>query len=189
MCMKKTLLFVCGLLMCMSMQAADFENAKDAVKFMGVGWNLGNTLDAANWEGKDGWNFASTEAHETFWGQPVTKPELIKMMADAGFKTIRVPVTWFQEMDKDGKVNAKWMKRVHEVVDYVIDNGLYCILNVHHDTGAESNHWLVATMDNYKKTQERYENLWQQIANEFKDYDEHLLFEAYNEMLDEEHLE
>ena len=77
MCMKKTLLFVCGLLMCMSMQAADFENAKDAVKFMGVGWNLGNTLDAANWEGKDGWNFASTEAHETFWGQPVTKPELI----------------------------------------------------------------------------------------------------------------
>ena len=182
--MKKTLLFVCGLLMCMSTQAADFENAKDAVKFMGVGWNLGNTLDAANWEGKDGWNFASTEAHETFWGQPVTKPELIKMMADAGFKTIRVPVTWFQEMDKDGKVNAKWMKRVHEVVDYVIDNGLYCILNVHHDTGAESNHWLVATMDNYKKTQERYENLWQQIANEFKDYDEHLLFEAYNEMLD-----
>ena len=184
MCMKKTLLFICGLLMCMSTQAADFESAKDAVKFMGVGWNLGNTLDAANWEGKDGWNFASTEAHETFWGQPVTKPELIKMMADAGFKTIRVPVTWFQEMDKDGKVNAAWMKRVHEVVDYVIDNGMYCILNVHHDTGAESNHWLIATVDNYNKTKERYENLWTQIANEFKDYDEHLLFEAYNEMLD-----
>ena len=168
----------------MSMQAADFESAKDAVKFMGVGWNLGNTLDAANWEGKDGWNFASTEAHETFWGQPVTKPELIKMMADAGFKTIRVPVTWFQEMDKDGKVNAAWMKRVHEVVDYVIDNGMYCILNVHHDTGDKSTHWLVATVDNYNKTKERYENLWKQIANEFKDYDEHLLFEAYNEMLD-----
>ena len=105
-------------------------------------------------------------------------------MADAGFKTIRVPVTWFQEMDKDGKVNAAWMKRVHEVVDYVIDNGMYCILNVHHDTGAESNHWLIATVDNYNKTKERYENLWTQIANEFKDYDEHLLFEAYNEMLD-----
>ena len=184
MCMKKTLLFICGLLMCMSMQAADFESAKDAVKFMGVGWNLGNTLDAANWDGKDGWNFASPTEHETYWGQPVTKPELIRMMADAGFKTIRVPVTWFQEMDKDGKVNAAWMKRVHEVVDYVIDNGMYCILNVHHDTGAESNHWLVATMDNYNKTKERYENLWKQIANEFKDYDEHLLFEAYNEMLD-----
>jgi hypothetical protein len=182
--MKKTLLFVCGLLMCMSMQAADFESAKDAVKFMGVGWNLGNTLDAANWDGKDGWNFASPTEHETYWGQPVTKPELIRMMADAGFKTIRVPVTWFQEMDKDGKVNAAWMKRVHEVVDYVIDCGMYCILNVHHDTGDKSTHWLVATVDNYNKTKERYENLWKQIANEFKDYDEHLLFEAYNEMLD-----
>ena len=182
--MKKTLLFVCGLLMCIGTQADDFENAKDAVTNMGVGWNLGNTLDAANWDGKDGWNWASTEEHETYWGQPITKPELIKMMAEAGFKTIRVPVTWFQEMDKDGKVNADWMKRVHEVVDYVIDNDMYCILNVHHDTGAESNHWLVATMDNYKNTQERYEYLWKQIAEEFMDYDEHLLFEAYNEMLD-----
>ena len=182
--MKKTLLFVCGLLMCIGTQADVFENAKDAVTNMGVGWNLGNTLDAANWDGKDGWNWASTEEHETYWGQPITKPELIKMMAEAGFKTIRVPVTWFQEMDKDGKVNADWMKRVHEVVDYVIDNDMYCILNVHHDTGAESNHWLVATMDNYKNTQERYEYLWKQIAEEFMDYDEHLLFEAYNEMLD-----
>ena len=182
--MKKLLLFICALLMSSTSWAA-FENAKDAVKNMGVGWNLGNTLDAANWDGKDGWNFASPEDHETFWGQPITKPELIKMMAEAGFNTIRVPVTWFQEMDKDGKVDAKWMKRVHEVVDYVIDNGMYCILNVHHDTGAEGNHWLIASMDNYKKTQERYEYLWKQIAEEFKDYDQHLLFEAYNEMLDE----
>ena len=185
MCMKKTLLFVCGLLMCMGTQAGDFEKAKDAVTNMGVGWNVGNTLDAANWDGKDGWNWSSIEEHETYWGQPIIIPELMKMMKEAGFGTIRVPVTWFQEMDKDGKVNAAWMKRVHEVVDYVLDNDMYCILNVHHDTGAESNHWLVATMDNYKNTQERYENLWKQIANEFKDYDEHLLFEAYNEMLDD----
>ena len=183
--MKKVLLFVCALLMSSTSWAADFETAKDAVANMGVGWNLGNTLDAANWDGKDGWNFATPEEHETYWGQPITKPELIKMMAEAGFSTIRVPVTWFQEMDKDGNVDAKWMKRVHEVVDYVIDNGMYCILNVHHDTGAESNHWVVASMDNYKKTQERYEYLWKQIAEEFKDYDQHLLFEAYNEMLDE----
>ena len=182
--MKKVLLFVCALLMSSTSWAA-FEDAKDAVKNMGVGWNLGNTLDAANWDGKDGWNFATPEDHETYWGQPVTTPELIKMMAEAGFNTIRVPVTWFQEMDKDGKVDAKWMKRVHEVVDYVIDNGMYCILNVHHDTGAEGNHWLIASMDNYKKTQERYEYLWKQIAEEFKDYDQHLLFESYNEMLDE----
>ena len=183
--MKRILLFVFSVMMGFFAQAADFETAKEAVSNMGVGWNLGNTLDAANWEGKDGWNWPSVAEHEQYWGQPITKPELLKMMKEAGFGAIRVPVTWFQEMDANGNVNAQWMERVHEVVDYVIDNGMYCILNVHHDTGAESNHWLVASMDNYKKTQERYEYLWKQIAEEFKDYDQHLLFEAYNEMLDE----
>jgi hypothetical protein len=182
--MKKTLLFVCGLLMCMSTQAGDFEKAKDAVTNMGVGWNLGNTLDAN--DGSKTWT--TTEQHETCWGQPVTKPELMKMMAEAGFNTIRVPVTWYQEMDANGKVNDAWMKRVKEVVDYVIDNGMYCILNVHHDTGADSNtfkSWLKASSKNYTANKDKYEYLWKQIAETFKDYDDHLLFEAYNEMLDE----
>lgn len=181
MCMKKTLLFVCGLLMCMSTQAGDFEKAKDAVTNMGVGWNLGNTLDAH--DASKTWT--TTEQHETCWGQPVTKPELMKMMAEAGFNTIRVPVTWYQEMDANGKVNDAWMKRVKEVVDYVIDNGMYCILNVHHDTGDGSTHWLHASSTNYDKNHAKFEGLWKQIAEEFKDYDEHLLFEAYNEMLDD----
>ena len=181
MCMKKTLLFVCGLLMCMSTQAGDFEKAKDAVTNMGVGWNLGNTLDAH--DASKTWT--TTEQHETCWGQPVTKPELMKMMAEAGFNTIRVPVTWYQEMDANGKVNEAWMKRVKEVVDYVIDNGMYCILNVHHDTGDNSTHWLHASSTNYKKNQAKFEGLWKQIAEEFKDYDQHLLFEGYNEMLDD----
>ena len=184
MCMKKTLLFVCGLLMCMSTQAGDFEKAKDAVTNMGVGWNLGNTLDAN--DASKTWT--TTEQHETCWGQPVTKPELMKMMKEAGFNTIRVPVTWYQEMDANGKVNEAWMKRVKEVVDYVIDNGMYCILNVHHDTGADSNtfkSWLKASSKNYTANKDKYEYLWKQIAETFKDYDDHLLFEAYNEMLDD----
>ena len=184
MCMKKTLLFVCGLLMCMSTQAGDFEKAKDAVTNMGVGWNLGNTLDAN--DGSKTWT--TTEQHETCWGQPVTKPELMKMMAEAGFNTIRVPVTWYQEMDANGKVNDAWMNRVKEVVDYVIDNGMYCILNVHHDTGADSDtfkSWLKASSKNHTANKDKYEYLWKQIAETFKDYDDHLLFEAYNEMLDE----
>ena len=170
--------------MCMSTQAGDFEKAKDAVTNMGVGWNLGNTLDAN--DGSKTWT--TTEQHETCWGQPVTKPELMKMMAEAGFNTIRVPVTWYQEMDANGKVNDAWMKRVKEVVDYVIDNGMYCILNVHHDTGADSNtfkSWLKASSKNYTANKDKYEYLWKQIAETFKDYDDHLLFEAYNEMLDE----
>jgi hypothetical protein len=164
-----------------SAQAQSFENAKDAVKNMGVGWNLGNTLDAN--DASKTWT--TTEQHETCWGQPVTKPELMKMMKEAGFNSIRVPVTWYQEMDSEGNVNEAWMNRVKEVVDYVIDNGMYCILNVHHDTGDGSTHWIHASSTNYNKNKAKFEKLWKQIAEKFKDYDQHLLFEGYNEMLDD----
>ena len=184
--MKKRFTTFLGLLMMLTLQsqAQDFESAKDAVNNMGVGWNLGNTLDAVNWEGTDGWNWSSPSEHEQGWGQPVTKPELMKTMKEAGIGAIRVPVTWFQEMDADGKVNDAFMKRVHEVVDYVIDNGMYCIINVHHDTGDHNLHWLVADGSVYSSVKAKYEYLWEQIATEFKDYDHHLLFESYNEMLD-----
>lgn len=182
--MKKILLLVCSVMLCTSIEAASFETAKDAVKNMGVGWNLGNTLDAN--DATKTWK--TTAEHETCWGQPVTKPELLKMMKEAGFGAIRVPITWYQEMDADGKVNDAWMKRVKEVVDYVIDNGMYCIINVHHDTGADSGNyksWLKASTSSYNTNKAKYEGLWKQIAEQFKDYDQKLLFEAYNEMLDE----
>ena len=179
--MKQILLLACGLLMSFSAQAQSFENAKDAVKNMGVGWNLGNTLDAN--DASKTWT--TTEQHETCWGQPVTKPELMKMMKEAGFNSIRVPVTWYQEMDSEGNVNEAWMNRVKEVVDYVIDNGMYCILNVHHDTGDGNTHWIHASSTNYNKNKAKFEKLWKQIAETFKDYDQHLLFEGDNEMLDD----
>ena len=130
-----------------NIQAQEFESATDAVKNMGVGWNLGNTLDS--WGNT---TFETPTDQEAWWGQPVTKPELMKMMKEAGFGAIRVPVTWYNHMDKDGNVDAAWMKRVHETVDYVINAGLYCIVNVHHDTGADSKdnsgkvngyHWII----------------------------------------------
>jgi hypothetical protein len=161
-----------------------FEHATTAVKKMGVGWNLGNTLDAHD-ASKSSWT--TTAEHETCWGQPVTKRELITMMKEAGFGAIRVPVTWYQEMDSEGKVKDAWMKRVKEVVDYVIGEGLYCILNVHHDTGADNGlfkSWIKADEDNYTQNKSKFEYLWKQIGETFKDYDEHLLFESYNEMLD-----
>lgn len=171
--------------------AQNIETATDAVKNMGLGWNLGNTLDANSASVADPsndayWGGQGLES-ETCWGQATTAKALFAMMKEAGFGAIRVPVTWYNHMDKDGNVNAQWMARVHEVVDMVIDNGLYCIVNVHHDTGADSNSrksWIKADMTVYNNQKARYEHLWQQIAEEFKDYDQHLLFEAYNEMLD-----
>ena len=153
----------------------DFEAATEAVAGMKIGWNLGNTLDAYYGDIHD-------LTTETCWGQPTTKAELFPMFKDAGFGAIRVPVTWFNHMDSNGKVDEAWMARVKEVVDYVINAGLYCIVNVHHDTG--TNAWIMADMDNYTANKSKFEYLWQQIATAFRDYDEHLLFEGYNEMLD-----
>lgn len=195
---KKFLFLICTLFVGgMQAMAQDFENATTAVKNMGLGWNLGNTLDANGQSisdiTNDGYWGQQGLDSETYWGQPYTKPELLKMMKDAGFGAIRVPVTWYNHMDKDGNVNAEWMKRVKEVVNYVIDQGLYCILNVHHDTGCDSGdkdgkvthaHWIHASGTNYNNNKARFEGLWKQIAEEFKNYDQKLLFEGYNEMLD-----
>ena len=190
-------------------QNTEFETATEAVKNMAVGWNLGNTLDSNSGDTLnmwiEHWTSRTPSDYEKAWGQPVTKASLMKMFKDAGFNAIRVPVTWYPHMeakfrftsndnsnwypsrdDIGTKVNAAWMRRVKQVVDYVIDAGMYCILNVHHDTGASNTAWLVASEADYEKQHERYEALWKQIAETFRDYDEHLLFESYNEMLDTE---
>jgi len=165
------------------------ETAKVAVANMKVGWNLGNTLESNSNE-VDGWIEKYTSGtptdYETAWGQPVATQELIDMFKDAGFNAIRVPVTWWPHLDSSNNIDSEWMARVKEVVDYVINEGMYCILNVHHDTGDASSCWLKATDKNadFAVMNNRFVKIWKQIANTFKDYDEHLLFEAYNEMLD-----
>ncbi len=169
--------------------AADtFENAESAVTNMRVGWNLGNSLDSNSGDTSnmwiEWWTDGTPKDYETAWGQPQTTQELIEMFKDAGFGVIRVPVTWYPHIDDEGNIDSEWMERVHEVVDYVIDEGLYCILDVHHDTGSSNTHWLIADTDTYSSTKTKFESLWKNIATEFKDYDEHLLFEGYNEMLD-----
>ena len=179
--MNRLFVIVCFLLLPFvgKAQTGDFETAAEAVANMGVGWNLGNTLDShTNYDGTD------IRRMEMAWSQYLTHEKVMRMMKEAGFKSIRVPVTWYRFMDSAGKVDPAWMARVHEVVDYVINQGMYCILNVHHDTGAHNTSWIVASMENYNQTKERYEYLWRQIAEEFKDYGQLLLFEGYNEMLD-----
>ena len=191
---------------------ADFESATAAVANMRVGWNLGNTLDSNSGDVNnmwiEHWSNRQPADYETAWGQSVTKPELLQMFKQAGFNAVRVPVTWYPHMeatfssvtwdndtqtltpwdmahdDIGTQIQPEWMKRVHEVVDYVISQDMYCILNIHHDTGASSTAWLIADEAVYAREKERFEAVWRQIAEEFKDYGERLLFEGYNEMLD-----
>ena len=161
------------------------ESAAQAVKNMGIGTNFGNCTDVvAMWMNM---NSNSVTDFEKAWGQvPTTKP-MVDFLKKNGFNSVRIPVTWFQHMKEDGTVDEAWMNRIQEIVDYVIDNGMYCILNVHHDTGADSDdvkHWIKADEANYNENKEKFEYLWTQIATRFKNYDHHLVFEGYNEMLD-----
>ena len=161
------------------------ESAAQAVKNMGIGTNFGNCTDVvAMWLNM---NKNSVTEFEKAWGQePTTKP-MVDFLKKNGFNSVRIPVTWFQHMKADGTVDEAWMNRIQEIVDYVIDNGMYCILNVHHDTGADDKdvkHWIKADEANYNENKEKFEYLWTQIATRFKNYDQHLVFEGYNEMLD-----
>lgn len=166
-----------------------FESGFAFVRNIKRGYNLGNTLDA-NADLPSSWfNPTSVYDWETVWGQPVTTQEIISAIAAKGFNVIRVPVTWFPHMDAAGNVDEAWMKRVEEVVNYVLNAGCYCILNVQHDTGArddgrqDQQGWLYADIVDYPEISARYKILWQQIAEHFKDYNDKLLFEAFNEIL------
>ena len=161
------------------------ESAKDACVNMGLGTCFGNGLDAVDL-GKTMENNSVTD-FETSWGQSVTTKAMVDFLKQNGFNAVRLPVTWFQHMDADGNVDKAWMDRVQEIVDYIMANNMYCILNVHHDTGhddAPVTHWIKADMDNYNQNKAKYEYLWTQIATRFAGYCQRLVFEGYNEMLD-----
>ncbi len=182
-----TIIAVCALAIGMA-RAESFETASSAVANMKIGWNVGNSLDSNSGDTDnmwiEQWTNCTPADYETAWGQPQTTQALIHMFKEAGFNAIRVPVTWYPHIDEDAVINEDWLERVTEVVDYVIDEGMYCIINVHHDTGSSNTHWLIADGDTYAEVKDKYEKLWTNIATAFIEYDEHLLFEAYNEMLD-----
>lgn len=167
-----------------------FESSYSFVENVKWGYNLGNTLDS---DPQIGSYFRphSDLDWETAWGQPTTTQAIIDSLAAQGINVIRIPVTWFPHMDKTWTCRTAWMDRVQEVVDYVLKAGCYCILNVQHDTGTRGTRtdgagWLRADPDEYEASSVKFKSLWTQIATRFKDYDDHLLFEAFNEILDKE---
>jgi len=147
------------------------KTSMDIVKDMGAGWNLGNSLDALG----TGLN------SETAWGNPKTTKKMIDDICGAGIKTIRIPVSWGKHCDENGNVDKDWMKRVKEVVDYAYDNGVYVILNSHHDNTYYDIGGCVKSENTLNSSVKKMNKLWKQIANEFKNYDEHLIFETLNE--------
>jgi endoglucanase len=148
--------------------------ATELVSKITVGWNLGNTLDCSGltWLGAN----PSVSQMETAWGNPVTTKANITALKNAGFNAVRIPVSWAKCADVNYNIRTDWMARVAEVVDYAVDNGMYVILNTHHDEGI----FKFKNADK-EKSEKAFRKIWEQIAEKFKNYDEKLVFEALNE--------
>lgn len=146
--------------------------ATEIAAMMTTGWNLGNTLDATG-----GGNSLSAE---TSWNQPKTTQEMISAVRAAGFNTIRIPVSWGNHTTggEEWIIDEDWMNRVKEVVDYAYNEEMFVIINIHHDNYPGNIHYMPEDDD------ESYifiTQIWRQIAEAFKDYDQHLVFEIMHE--------
>lgn len=188
---KLIVLLILVVLVCSSSTVSNsiFANERSAAEFvsdMRLGWNLGNALDSTDYKKqgiKSALNNTTAETmYETMWGNPVTTREMIETVAEAGFGAVRIPVTYYDHMDDNFNISQSWLDRVEEIVNYVLDSGMYCIINLHHDAGKGT--WLKADPDRAEEMQNNLAYVWKQIAERFSDYDERLVFESFNEILD-----
>ena len=152
-------------------------NQQQITEAMGVGYNLGNSLEA---------NDAGTP-NETAWGNQKLTEQFVLAAKSAGFQSIRIPVSYLNKIDDNNgyQIDSAWLDRVQEVVDYCVKNDMYAIVNMHGDGYTTINGgWLLCGNSDQTKIREKYKACWQQIATRFKDYDEHLIFESMNEEFD-----
>ena len=136
--------------------------SRKLIKEMKLGWNLGNTLDCP--------------PGETGWGNPVTTRDMIKKIKELGFNTVRVPVSWHRHMDPGHIIFPEFMDRVAEVVGWVLDEGMFAILNIHHD-----NHEFQPTDEGVEKGKNYLSTVWKQVSERFESAPERLIFEGMNE--------
>ena len=181
---KKIASIILLLLTAMIAQAqTGFEKTvNQMIEEMAPGWNLGNTMEAGN----NANNFTNKGGlgAETWWQQTKTTQEIIDYVKSMGFKSVRIPCAWVMGHISDAStytIDAQWIARVKEIVDYCINDGLYVIINDHWDGGWLENHIADTDVNTINNNQNILHTLWTQIATAFQDYDEHLLFAGLNE--------
>ncbi|MBO3086320.1 cellulase family glycosylhydrolase [Cellulomonas fengjieae] len=152
-------------------------SAAQLVADLGKGWNLGNQLEA-NINGMPS---------ETAWGNPVVTSALIDRVKAAGFRTIRIPVSYLGKIGSAPSytVDAAWLSRIQEVVDLAYDRGLHVIINMHGD-GYKSvaGSWLICDASGQDTIKDKYQKVWQQVASRFSGYGGRLILESMNENFD-----
>ena len=165
------------------------KNASFLLKQIVVGWNLGNTLEATDeWSDEDGHHsgdgfsdYAPNLDTEIKWQPDRTTQAMMTKIKEAGFNAVRIPVRWYRHADANFNIHNEWMNRVKEVVDYAISQNMYVILNSHHDNWYDR----MATIPDEADILGKFGKMWTQIATAFKGYDEHLIFAAVNEVIED----
>lgn len=156
------------------------QSAFDITSQMVIGWNLGNSLDSTN----DNLTMdSSPKKFAMAWGNPEPTKELIEAVKNGGFNTIRIPTTWYQHLYLDEstntyKIDAKWLAYVKQFVDYAYDMDMFVILNLHHENWVNVAKF---TDETYNDASKKLNDIWSCLAETFKDYDQHLVFEGMNE--------
>lgn len=147
-------------------------SSTELVSEIKIGWCLGNTLESLA-----GHNNGEPYEYETAWGNSITTRETINGLAQAGFNAVRIPVSWGEHLSTDGNytIDKSWLDRVNEVVDYCLDEGMYVILNTHHEE------WLFPDEAHFEQNCDQLVKIWTQIAERFEGYNEKLIFEGLNE--------
>ena len=188
--MKRIMILIMAVLAVMLWSTAAAEEAPaDAVAMsrrMGNGINLGNTMEACNNGKNGGFTQDIPTYYEMYWGQPLTKPDMLQAMKDCGFDTLRIPVAWMTNATHlnrgDYTISAKYLDRVEELVNYALNAGMIVIINDHWDGGW----WGMFGSDTEavrSLAMEAYTGMWKQLAERFGKYDWHVVFESANEEL------
>ena len=158
-----------------SAEAASFMRdmtTAEIVRDMGLGINLGNTLESCG----DWINGKTVTNYETAWGSPVITEDMIKGYKKAGFDSLRIPVAWSNLMNDKYDIDPGYMDRVDEIVGWAINVDLYVVLNIHWDSG-----WWEKFPAEKSKCMKKYERIWTQICERFSKYSDKLIFESLNE--------
>jgi endoglucanase len=108
---------------------------------------------------------------------------LINAVHAAGFKTLRIPVTWTNHIGAapNYTIDSAWMNKVKQTAQWGVDAGMYVFVNTHHE--ADGNGGWVTFPQPSAATSVAAEvtAVWTQIATTFKSFNSNLMLECFNE--------
>ncbi len=153
------------------------KTATEVANDMGMAWNLGNSFEAVDCDGN---------VSETIWGNAITIKELFIAVRNAGFDTIRIPVSYLNMIEADNTVNEDYLERLQVVINDAYNMGMYVVIDIHNDGGnGVTGKWLdiTKTGTDFYAVKDKFAGVWTSIATYFKDYDQKLVFEGFNELM------